>query len=315
MSSETTDATPIGVGIVGLGKIAHDQHIPAIQANPAFKLVAYASPTSAHTSLEGFKDMGAMLAAHPDIQAVSLCTPPTVRFALARQALEAGRAVLLEKPPGATLGEVDALRDLAAARKQTIFAAWHAREAPAVDPAKAWLAGRQLKSARIIWKEDVRHWHPGQEWVWSPGALGVFDPGINALSILTKLLDERVIVRGAELFVPANRQTPIAANLDLATETGVPIRAEFDWRQTGAQTWNVELETDRGRAVLSLGGAKLEVDGKVLAEAPDAEYPGLYRVFAGLVRAGRSELDAEPLRVVADAFLLGARTAVEAFSF
>ena len=313
MSGET--AKPIGIGIVGLGKIARDQHIPAIRANPAFKLVAYASPNSAHTDFEGFQDMGAMLAAHPDITAVALCTPPTVRFDLARQALQAGRAVLLEKPPGSSLGEVDALRDLAAAAKRTLFAAWHAREASAVDPARAWLAGRKLKSARIIWKEDVRHWHPGQEWVWSPGALGVFDPGINALSILTKLLDERVIVHAAELAFPANRETPIAANLDMATEGGAPIRAEFDWRQTGAQTWNVELETDRGDAVLSLGGSKLEVDGKVLAQAPEAEYPGLYRVFAELVRTGRSEVDAEPLRVVADAFLLGARKQVEAFSF
>jgi predicted dehydrogenase len=315
MSESVGSQGPIGIGIVGLGKIARDQHIPAIRANPDFKLVAYASPGSRDHTIEGFQEMGAMLDAHPDIVAVSLCTPPTVRFDLARQALAAGRHVLLEKPPGATLGEVEALRDAAARAGRSIFATWHAREAIAVDPTRDWLKGKTLKSAHIVWKEDVRHWHPGQEWVWTPGALGVFDPGINALSILTKLLDGRVIVRKAELSFPANRQTPIAADLDLATEAGAPVRAEFDWRQTGPQTWDVTLETDAGTAVLSLGGSKLTVDGKVLSEGPDVEYPGLYRAFAKLIRAGASDLDAEPLRVVADACLLGARTTVEAFNF
>lgn len=315
MSEGAAGQGPIGIGIVGLGKIARDQHIPAIRGNPDFKLVAYASPGSRDHSIEGFSEMGAMLEAHSDIVAVSLCTPPTVRFDLARQALKAGRHVLLEKPPGATLGEVEALRDAAARAGRSIFATWHAREAIAVDPARDWLKGKTLKSAHIVWKEDVRHWHPGQEWVWTPGALGVFDPGINALSILTKLLDGRVIVRKAELSFPANRQTPIAADLDLVTEAGAPVRAEFDWRQTGPQTWDVRLETDAGSAVLSLGGAKLSVDGKVVSEGPDVEYPGLYRAFARLIRTGQSDLDASPLRVVADAFLLGDRQIVEPFEF
>ena len=305
---------PIGIGIVGLGKIARDQHIPAIRSNPDFRLVAFASPASSDPSLEGFKDMGAMLAAHPDIQAVSLCTPPTVRFDLARQALDAGRDVLLEKPPGTTLGEVAALADYARAKGRSLFATWHSRQAPAVEPARQWLQGKRLTGARISWKEDVRHWHPGQAWVWSPGALGVFDPGINALSIFTRVVGERVIVRKAELFFPANRQTPIAADLELTTESGAAVRGEFDWRQTGAQTWDIELETDHGRAKLSLGGSKLEIDGQAAHEGPEAEYPGLYREFARLVRERRSDVDAEPLRVVADAFLLGARTQVEPFN-
>jgi hypothetical protein len=39
----------------------------------------------------------------------------------------------------------------------------------------------------IVWHEDVRKWHPGQQWIWEPGGFGVFDPGINALSIATRI--------------------------------------------------------------------------------------------------------------------------------
>ena len=42
---------------------------------------------------------------------------------------------------------------------------------------------RTIRTLTVAWKEDVRIWHPGQAWIWKAGGLGVFDPGINALSI------------------------------------------------------------------------------------------------------------------------------------
>ena len=69
----------------------------------------------------------------------------------------------------------------------------------------------------------------------------------------------------------------------------------------------------RRRDRLAPGGSRLEVDGKVVVDAPSAEYPGVYARFDALLRAGQSEVDAAPLRLAADAFLLARRTAVEAF--
>ncbi|MFX8453540.1 hypothetical protein ABTL48_21335, partial [Acinetobacter baumannii] len=80
---------------------------------------------------------------------------------------------------------------------------------------------RQIKSVHVIWKEDVRVWHPGQTWIWEPGGLGVFDPGINALSILTRILPKPVFVTAAELAFPSNCQSPIAANLTLTDISGL----------------------------------------------------------------------------------------------
>jgi D-galactose 1-dehydrogenase len=141
----------------------------------------------------------------------------------------------------------------------------------------------------------------------------VFDPGINALSILTHILPRPVFVTSAELSFPANRQAPIAANLTLADATGLPISAEFDFRQTGPQSWDIVADTDWGRMNLSGGGARMAVDGNVVAEGPETEYRGLYRRFVELAATGASDVDLAPLRLVADAFLLGKRSIVEPF--
>lgn len=303
----------IRVAIVGLGKIARDQHIPAIAATPGLDLAAIVSRNATHRGIPNFPRLDDLLAADLEIDAVALCTPPQIRREQAALALAAGKHVLLEKPPGATVAEVEPLAAEAEAADLTLFATWHARYAAAVAPAKQRLAGRHIRAVRIDWREDVRIWHPGQAWIFEPGGLGVFDPGINALSILTEILPRPVFLTAARLEIPANKQTPIAAQLDLLDTEQTPIRAEFDFRQTGPQTWTIALDTDAGPLVLEQGGKRLTDAGRVIVDAPDTEYPVLYARFATLIAARRSDVDLTPLRLVADAYLLAHHTQTPPF--
>ncbi|MFS2003395.1 Gfo/Idh/MocA family protein [Duganella sp. CT11-25] len=303
----------IKLAIVGVGKIVHDQHLPAIAANPDYALVASASRNNTVEGLPGFTSIEAMLAAVPDIDAVSLCMPPQYRHAAAHAALTAGKHVFLEKPPGATLSEVADLEALAASKGLTLFTSWHSRYAPAVQPAKAYLAANAPSSMHVIWKEDVRHWHPNQDWIWQAGGLGVFDPGINALSIVTEILPAPVFLASASLEFPENRDAPIAADLHFQDAGALRVHAEFDWRQTGKQSWDIIVDTAKGQVKLSDGGARLWIGGEEQPLDKEAEYPSLYRQFAALVKAGRSDVDVAPLRHVADAFMLGRRKVVDAF--
>jgi D-galactose 1-dehydrogenase len=304
---------PLRIAIVGYGKIARDRHVPAIAATEGVVLSAIVDP---NTSLSGVPHAAALdelLRNGPPVDAVALCTPPQLRRDLAAMALAAGRHVMLEKPPGATVGEIRPLLTAAAGARRTLFATWHSRFAPAVEPARLLLAGRRIKAVQIIWKEDVRVWHPGQAWIWQPGGLGVFDPGINALSILTRILPQPLFVRSADLAFPANCDAPIAAKLVISDAAGLPISADFDFRQTGPQTWDIEIGTDEGPVRLSSGGAKLFVGGELRLEAVKAEYTQLYRRFLELAAAGESDVDLAPFQLVADAFLLGRRRTVEPF--
>jgi D-galactose 1-dehydrogenase len=303
----------VPIGIVGFGKIARDQHAPAIAASAEFDLVAVADPAAGDGTLPAYRDLSAMLAAHPEIAALSLCTPPRLRAAAAREAIAAGKHVLLEKPPCGSLAEARELEALAQEAGVTLFTAWHSQKGAAVAAAREWLCGRTIEAVEVNWKEDVRVWHPGQAWIWQAEGFGVFDPGINALSILTAILPGPLRLDQADLRIPANCETPIAARLALSGPGGFPMRAEFDFRQTGPQSWDIEVETGDGRLRLGLGGNTLEIDGELRPVVAESEYPALYADFAALIRAGASGVDLAPLELAEKALKHGRVTAAAPF--
>ncbi len=303
-------------GVIGAGKIARQQHIPAIAAQPGCALSAIADPVAKIDGIPVYPTAQEMLDNHPEIDAVAVCTPPQARHRAARAALRAGKHVLLEKPPAATLQELGDLERWAAEANRTLFTAWHVRYAPAVTVARRWLRDKVATGIAIDWKEDVRHWHPGQTWIQQAGGFGVFDAGMNALSVLTEILPERVFLWAGDLFFPSNWDAPVAADLDFETETGAPLKVTFDWRHQGPEVLDIRIKTrDGGRLVLSQGATRISFDGQAEIVMENKEYEGVYLHFFELIGQGRSFVDAEPFRHVADAYLRARRVTVEPFEF
>ncbi len=301
------------IALVSIGKIARDQHIPMIAESPDWELSAIVSRNATVAGVANYDNLTTMLSEQPDIGVVSLCMPPAARFDYAAEAIDAGRHVMLEKPPGATLSECFELHRMAKSAGVSLFATWHSRYGAQVAGSKAWMQGKSIKSVAVTWKEDVRRWHPRQDWIWQVGGLGVFDPGINALSILTEIMPRAIFLRSAFIDFPSNRDTPIAAELSFADRGGATVSAVFDWRQEGEQIWDIAVESREGSLLLSKGGAKLIIDGTTAAEAPDREYAALYARMAHLVKTGESDMDLAPMAHVADAFALGLRREVAPF--
>lgn len=305
---------PVRIAVVGVGKIARDQHLPAILADHRFELVA---TVCRHGGLKGVANhlsIEALIANQLDLEAVSLCTPPTGRHAIAKAAIEAGLHVMLEKPPAATLEEARDLVELAKAKGTSLFASWHSRAAAAVEPAREWLRPRTIRSVRIDWLENIREWHPGQDWILEAGGFGVFDPGINALSIVSHLLPGPIRITDAQLSIPENRGAPTAAKLE--GRCGVaPFEAHFDFLKQGRQQWTIAIDTDGGRVELMDGGAAWAIDGVPRGANGPGEYPLLYAQFTDLIANSVSDADVEPLRIVTDAFSRSRRIVCEPFIF
>jgi predicted dehydrogenase len=302
---------PIRIAIIGFGKIAADQHLPAIKANPRLQLVATSSRSGAGPD-PAFTDWRELIRSVDGLDAVAITTPPKPRHEIARACLEAGLHVLLEKPPAATLSETDDLACLAEARQRTLFATWHARHNVAVAQAAEALAGKSIATMEIRWHEDVRKWHPGQAWIWDAGGFGVFDPGINAFSIATKIFPGALFVESAELSIPEGAQTPIAADVAFSSPAADgALTCSLDWRRSDGEEWTIEVRTREGQhLVLSDGGARLSIDGEERQSKGAGEYPDIYRRFVDLIDQRRSEVDVRPLRLVADCLLVGNRHSV-----
>ncbi len=304
------------LGIIGLGKIAQDQHLPVMAKSGDFELAAVVSSRDAHHSVPAFKTAAELFKSRIQIDAVSLCMPPEPRFAIARDALDAGLHVLMEKPPTPTVGELDAITEHAANKGRVLFTTWHSQYNAAVDEAKRMLAGKRVTRLHVSWKEDVRHWHPGQDWIWEPGGFGVFDPGINAFSIVTKILPQPVFVKSATLETPSNKSTPIAAQISFkpSWKDEADLTADLDWRQTSEQSWNIDVETADGlKLQLRKGGTELYAGGKLTTAAPSEEYEAIYAHFAELLKTGTSHVDGAPLQLVSDCFMQGRRRETEEF--
>jgi predicted dehydrogenase len=304
---------PIRIAIIGFGKIAADQHVPSIQGNPRYELVATSS-RSGQGVAQTFTDWRELIRKVEGLEAVAITTPPAPRYEIARECMLAGLHCLLEKPPTAGLAEIDDLACLAEAQQVTLMTTWHAQHHPGVDAAAKALAGKRIASMDILWHEDVHKWHPGQQWIWEPGGFGVFDPGINAFSIATKIFPGSFFVQSADLSFPSNAQTPIAADIVFTSpEADGPLHANLDWRRSEGEEWTITVQTSDGQTVrLEGGGSRLLIDGRVHDDDDGpGEYPDIYRQFAQLIDERRSLVDVAPFRLVADCLLVGKRTAVE----
>jgi predicted dehydrogenase len=303
---------PLKIAIIGFGKIAADQHVPSIAGNSRFELVA-SSSRSGTGPQPVFTDWRELLRSVKDLDAVAITTPPGPRYDIARECIEAGLQCLLEKPPTVTLGEIDDLASLAEAKGVTLFTTWHARHNPAVEAAGRLLAGKRIQSMAIRWHENVHKWHPGQQWIWEPGGFGVFDPGINAFSIATKIFPGPLFVDHGELKFPSNSQTPIAGEIVFKSPVADgPLTCSLDFRWGDEEEWTIDFQTADGSEIrLINGGAKLFVGGVEQEAVGLGEYPDIYREFAQLIDERKSSVDASPLRLVADCMMLGRRTLVE----
>src|SRR6266576_2969935 len=107
------------IAIVGCGKVA-DQHVAAIHRIPQCEIVSVcdweplmAKQLAQRFGIAGcFSDLKEMLeAVSPDI--VHITTPPDSHYSLAKQCLESGSHVYLEKPFTVTASETESLIELA----------------------------------------------------------------------------------------------------------------------------------------------------------------------------------------------------------
>lgn len=120
----------IGVAVIGFGLGGRVFHAPFVSAVPGLKLEAIVqrkgdTAAKAYPNTRILRSVEEALA-DPAIQLVVVSTPNETHFALAKQALNAGKHVVIDKPFAATSAEAKELATLAASRK-LVLAPFHNR--------------------------------------------------------------------------------------------------------------------------------------------------------------------------------------------
>lgn len=197
-------AAPIDVALVGYGFAGQTFHAPLIEAARGLHLhtVVSGRPEAVHADRPDVRvvpDLEAALA-DPAIGLVVIASPNASHAPLATQALEAGRAVVVDKPFTVTLDEARALVDLAGARGQ-LLSVFHNRRRDSdfltlqqliADDALGRI--RRLESRFDRFRPEVRdRWREGD----APGAGLWFDLGPH-------LIDQALVLFGRPQAVQAD---------------------------------------------------------------------------------------------------------------
>lgn len=134
---------PLKVGIIGGGNIASHHIRGYLQSNVKIVMVADAQESIAKHRGETLNCQWTndyhQLLKRDDILAVSVCVPNWMHFEVAKAAVEAGKAVLCEKPMTTTLADSEALVNLVKEKKTYFQVGYMKRFHPVMKQFKTWL--------------------------------------------------------------------------------------------------------------------------------------------------------------------------------
>ena len=192
----------ISIAIIGAGIIA-DAHLAAIKASPGLAVAAIVEPRADRrqamaekAGVPAFSDLDQLLNDEPArsrVEAVVICTPPSVRIGLVQAALAAGLPVLVEKPLAHKVEDALALVNLAQKYDKTPTAvAYCHRYTPAIREMKRMAENGDLGDL-VRFENTFACWHPGMQTHWMSDAAvsgggSLLDTGCHSLDLFHYLV-------------------------------------------------------------------------------------------------------------------------------
>ncbi|WP_333836293.1 Gfo/Idh/MocA family protein [Novosphingobium sp.] len=325
----------------GPGSFIGPVHRIAAELDREIELVAGAFSSSADKSraagesyridpARAYPDIATMLAAETaredGIDFVAVTTPNHMHLPAARAALEAGIAVICDKPATATLAQAHELAAVVAAADKPFALTYTYSGYPLVREARHLVAQGALGKVRKIVVEYPQGWLAGEaagkqaEWRVDPARSGlggcIGDIGVHAfhlaefisgLRVVQILADLGTVVPGRQVdddcqmflrFDNGARGALLASQISVGERNGLAIRiygekAGLRWKQEEPnQLW---LFHDSGRSeLIQAGDAGLGPDAVAASRTPGGHPEGYLEAFANLYRDFAKLLRGEP---------------------
>lgn len=203
------------VGVVGCGAFARFatrqyRNVPGLAVMAVADIDAAAAGRAAAELGVGQRQVDAVLTAG-DIDLVYIATPPTAHFRQAKAALEAGKHVLVEKPPATTVAEAEELARLAAHGDLVCTANLVERYAPLAEVVRQLIHSRLLgELIHGLFINDASDEGLGRNhWFWNRDVSGgIFvEHGVHFFDLVADWLGPATVVTAARSVRPHAENT------------------------------------------------------------------------------------------------------------
>jgi len=241
-----SEALPVRIGVVGAGFMGR-QHIDFIRAAPDAVLAGVVDPAVADEAFDcrRFDTVRILLdAERPD--AVIIASPNALHVDTAIECLEAGVAVLLEKPVAVDYAQSLRLVDAVARRGGRLLVGHHRRHHPAISRARSAILGGelgQLVAVSGMWsarKEDA--YFTDTPWHRQPGAGVMLINAVHDLDLLRHLCGEVAEIQAMKSSHARGLEVEDTLSVNLRFESGVV--GSFLASDAGVSPWGWDQATE-----------------------------------------------------------------------
>lgn len=272
------DKNLISVGIVGLGRIAQ-RHLKNLSTVPEVRiqavadvLVDRAAGVAKQYSATPYQDFREMFE-REKLDAVLICTPPTVRFDPVKMAAERSIAVFVEKPPAFDMDA--ALQTLRVIEQHGIInsVGFMYRWSKAIDFLKEIIAAMPLNIIRSIFVCGPALNPEQPKWFFNKILSGgpVLDQAIHILDLTRYIAGDVVAVQafGANVVCPKTEEFTVedSVSINLRYRSGAVQSHTHSWAYPGGKL-EIELISDRHHLYVTPDEVRGTVDGDELLFKP-----------------------------------------------
>lgn len=242
-----SEPVPVRIGVVGAGFMGR-QHLDFIRAASGAALAAIADPVpppDVDLECPVYADTARMLEAER-LDAVIIANPNPLHVETAVECLEAGVAVLLEKPVARTYAESRLLVDTVARLDGRLLVGHHRRHHPAVARARSAIHDGELGQVVAVsglWsarKEDA--YFTDTPWHRQPGAGVTLINVVHDLDLLRYLCGEVAEIQAMRSSQARGLEVEDTVSLNLRFESGVV--GSFLASDAGVSPWGWDQATE-----------------------------------------------------------------------
>ncbi len=253
----------IRLGVIGGGAIAQIIHLPILKRISGVKVVGLAEQDrqklqvlGRQHGIPGLYATADELLKDPEIDTVDICSSTDSHFEIATAALNAGKNVLIEKPPTTDHAQCEALTKLADEKGKIVLAAMNNRFRTDFMMLKSYLSDKQL--GEVFYINAAWHKHEPSTKMRlesrSQSRRGVMlDLGVVLIDLCMWLLDFPEIAGvNAAFFSRRFKKVEDTALVTLRTKKGAMIRLDASWGlQQPDESFRFEVYGTGGTATLS----------------------------------------------------------------